>query len=61
MKNKNLKRSNHRFEDENDFNSKRKGAGPKNKGSKKRLSIYEDFEDEEDDFMNYEKFKKKRK
>lgn len=62
MKKKNLKRSNHRFEDETGFNSTRKGAVPKNnKGSKKRLSIYEDFEDEDDDFMNYEKFKKKRK
>lgn len=61
MKKKNLKRSNHRFEDESGAISNRRGAQPKSKNSKKRLSIYEDFEDDEDDFQSYEKFKKKRK
>jgi hypothetical protein len=61
MKKKNFKGGRHRFEDETDFNSGRKGVSPKGKGLKKRFSIYEDFEDEEDDYQNYEKFKKKRK
>lgn len=61
MKKKNVKGGSHRFDDETDFNSNRKGVSSKSKGSKKRLSIYEDFDEEEDDFSNYEKFKKKRK
>jgi len=59
MKNKNLKRG-HSFEDDYDFNSK-KGLGAKDKGSKKRLSIYEDYEEDEDEFTVHEKFKKKHK
>ncbi|MBN1984782.1 MAG: hypothetical protein JW761_00695 [Prolixibacteraceae bacterium] len=61
MKKKNLKRSNHRFEDETNFNSIKKAVGSKDKSSKKRLSIYEDFEEDEEDFLHYEKFRKKRK
>jgi hypothetical protein len=59
MKNKNLKR-NYGFEDDYNFNLK-KGSVAKDKGSKKRLSIYEDFQEDEDDFMVHEKFKKKNK
>ena len=61
MKKKNLKRGNHRFEDESDFNSSRTGVNSKSKSSKKRLSIYEDFEEDDDEFQSREKFRKKRK
>ena len=60
MKKKILKRGNHRFEGESDFNSSRKGVVSKNKNFKKRLSIYEDFEDD-DELQNQEKFRKKRR
>ncbi len=60
MKKKILKRSYGGFEDDPNLNSNRK-ASAKGKNPKKRLSIYEDFEDGYDDFQSYEKFKKKRK
>ena len=60
MKKKNLKRS-HGFEDDSDFYSGAKGAGAKNKGSKKRLSIYDDYEEDDEEFIAREKFKKRHK
>ncbi len=56
MKNMNQNRG-RGFEDDNSP----KGSVGKNKSSKKRLSIYEDFEDDDDDYIVHEKFKKKHK
>ena len=61
MKNKNLKRNHRGFEDESNFGSGNKGSVAKSKASKKRLSIYDDYEDDDDEFVSYEKFKKKHK
>lgn len=61
MKKKNLKRNRPGFEDDSDFYSGKKSSGAKAKTSKKRLSIYDDYEEEDDDFIAYEKFKKRNK
>ncbi len=60
MKKKNLNKSHRSFEDDSDFYVGKKGTGSKNKGSKRKLSIYDDYEDDEDDFSSYEKFKKRK-
>ncbi len=56
---KNLKKNSSHFEDDN-FYSAKKGSVAKNKSSKKRLSIYDEYEDEDEDFMTREKFKKRK-
>jgi len=61
MKKKNLKRNNKGFEDDSNFNVGKKGAGAKSKDSKRRLSIYDDYEEDDDEFISYEKFKKRHK
>lgn len=60
MKKMNLKRGRRGFEDDYDFNSGNKSSGAKNKGSKKRLSIYEDYEEDDEEFIVREKFKKRK-
>ena len=61
MKNRNVKGGHRNFSDDYDSNSGIKGSGAKAKGSKNRLSIYEDFEEDEDEFVVREKFKKRHK
>lgn len=60
MKKKNLKRSHKSFEDESNFSSG-KSSVARSKDSKRRLSIYDDYEEDDDEFISYEKFKKKHK
>ena len=60
MKKKNLKRNQKGFDDESKFSSG-KNSVPKDKSSKRRLSIYDDYEEDDDEFISYEKFKKKHK
>ncbi|NCB07427.1 MAG: hypothetical protein EOM73_04615 [Bacteroidia bacterium] len=57
---KNLKKNPSGFDDNNFFSGKKVSA-TKNKGLKKRLSIYEEFEEEDEDFVVREKFKKRNK
>lgn len=59
MKKKNLNRNYKGFDDESNFNSG-KASMPKGKDSKRKFSIYDDYEDE-DEFISYEKFKKRHK
>ena len=58
MKKQTFKRNPSDFDDS--YNSG-KGSVHKDKSSKKRLSIYDEYEDDEDDFMSQEKFKHRRK
>lgn len=60
MKKNNLKQNHSGYKDDYD-SIHGKGIASKNKSLKKRLSIYEDFEEEEEDFEAYEKFKKRHK
>ena len=59
MKKKNQKRDRPVFDEDYEFKSSKKHRPPKSK-NKKKFSIYDDFEDEEDFIMN-EKFGKRRK
>ena len=43
-----------------DFDYGKKGGG-KDKGSKKRLSIYDDYEEDDDIYSGHEKFKNRHK
>jgi len=61
MKKKNLKKGRKNFEDDYDFNAGKNGAASKSKGSKRKLSIYDDYEEDDDEFIAYEKFKKRHK
>ena len=61
MKKKNLKRGHKGFEDDSNFSSGIKSSGVKSKDSKRKLSIYDDYEEDDDEFISYEKFKKKHK
>ena len=60
MKKKNLKKGHRGFEDDYDLSGK-KSAGTKSKGSKRKLSIYDDYEEDDEEFISYEKFKKRHK
>jgi hypothetical protein len=55
---KNSIRKNH--SDFNDSYESGKKGSSKDKGSKKRLSIYDEYEEEDDSFQNQEKFKNRR-
>ena len=44
-----------------DFNNHGKKGGGKDKSSKKRLSIYDDYEDDDDMYSGHEKFKNRHK
>lgn len=59
MMKKNIKKNHSGFEDDSFFSGK-KGSIGKDKGSKKRLSIYDEYEEEEEDFVVREKFKKRK-
>lgn len=59
MKKNNLKRNHSDFNDNYEFG--KKGSGSRDKSSKKRLSIYDEYEEEDDLFLNQEKFKNRRK
>jgi len=59
MKKSSLKKHHSDFDDS--FSSVKKGAIAKDKSSKKRLSIYDEYEEEEDLFPQQEKFKGRRK
>ena len=61
MKKNNLKRNHSGYIDDYDSINGKKVPGSKGKNSKKKLSIYEDFEEEEDEFEVHEKFKKRPK
>jgi hypothetical protein len=60
MKKKNQKRNHSGFEEDYDFKSSKKQRRLKNKSNKKKLSIYDDYDDE-DDFIINEKFGNRRK
>ena len=58
MKKKILKGKSSNFD--NDFDYGKKGSG-KDKSSKRRLSIYDDYEEDDDVFSSREKFKNRSK
>jgi hypothetical protein len=59
MKKNNVKRN---FSDsDDDYGMGRKGSGSKDKAGKKRLSIYDDYEEDDDFYPHHEKFKGRRK
>jgi len=59
MKKNNLRRNHSDFDDNYEFG--KMGSGSRDKSSKKRLSIYDEYEEEDDLFLNQEKFKNRRK
>jgi hypothetical protein len=59
MKKSSLKKNHSDFDD--NFGAAKKGIIGKDKSSKKRLSIYNEYEEEEDLFPHQEKFKGRRK
>jgi hypothetical protein len=59
MKKNNLRRNHSDFD--GSYESGKKGSASKDKSSKKRLSIYDEYEEEDDLFLNQEKFKNRRK
>ncbi len=59
MKKSSLKKNHYDFDDS--FGLGKKGAIAKDKSLKKRLSIYDEYEEEEDLFPHQEKFKGRRK
>jgi len=59
MKKNSVKKNYSDFDDS--FGSGKKGTVAKDKSSKKRLSIYDEYEEEEDIFPHQEKFKGRRK
>ncbi len=59
MKKSSLKKHHSDFDD--NFGPVKKGVTAKDKTSKKRLSIYDEYEEEEDLFPHQEKFKGRRK
>lgn len=59
MKKNSLKKNHTDFDDS--FSLGKKGAIAKDKSSKKRLSIYDEYEEEDELFPHQEKFKGRRK
>lgn len=59
MKKNSLKKNHSDFDD--NFSLGKKGAVGKDKSSKKRLSIYDEYEEEDELFPHQEKFKGRRK
>jgi len=57
---KNSVKKNYSDSDDN-FGSGKKGAVSKDKSSKRRLSIYDEYEEEDELFPHQEKFKNRRK
>lgn len=60
MKKKISKNKSSNFDKDLDFGHGQKGSG-KDKSSKKRLSIYDDYEEDDDMFSNRERFKNRHK
>lgn len=60
MKRQNLNNKQSGFESDYGSNPGRKVPG-KDKSSKKRLSIYDDYEEDDDEFVSREKFKNRHK
>lgn len=60
MKKRNLNSKQSNFDRDSDSNSGKKGVA-KDKSSKRRLSIYDNYEEEDEEFINYEKFKNRHK
>ena len=58
MKKNSIRKNNSDFDDSYDFG--RNGVASRDKGSKKRLSIYDEYEEEDDLIQNQEKFKHRR-
>jgi hypothetical protein len=58
MKKNSIRKNHSDFDDS--YESGKNGAASRNKGSKKRLSIYDEYEEEDDLFQNQEKFKHRR-
>lgn len=56
---KNQKKNFSDYDDANSFFPGKKISALKNKGSKKRLSIYDEYEEEDEEFVVREKFKKR--
>ena len=56
---KKFSKSKPNFEGDYDFNRGKKGS-VKDKSSKKRLSIYDDYEEDDDIFSSREKFKSRK-
>lgn len=61
MKKNNLKRNLSGYNNDYDSVFGKSTPTPRSKTSKKRISIYEDFEDDEEETELYEKFKKRHK
>jgi hypothetical protein len=58
MKKNSIRKNHSDFNDSYDFG--RNGVALRDKGSKKRLSIYDEYEEEDDLIQNQEKFKHRR-
>ena len=56
---KKISKSKPGFDNDFDFGRNKKGSG-KDKSSKKRLSIYDDYEDDDDLYSSREKFKSRK-
>jgi len=59
MKKNSIKRNHSDFDD--NYGVGKHGSVPKDKSSKKKLSIYDEYADEDDDFAGEEKFKTRKK
>ncbi len=60
MKKQNLNSKQSSFDSDFGSNAGKKVAG-KNKSSKRKLSIYDDYEEDDEEFVSYEKFKNRHK
>ena len=61
MKKQNLNSKQSSFENDFSNNEGKKVAGAKDKSSKRKLSIYDDYEENDDEFVIREKFKNRHK
>ena len=60
MKKQNLNSNQSSFDSDFGSNSGKK-VGAKDKSSKRRLSIYDDYEEDDEEIVSYEKFKSRHK
>lgn len=61
MKRNNEKRNQSGFESDHESHQGKKRVGQKDKSSKRRLSIYDDYEEDDSDYVANEKFKNRHK
>lgn len=61
MKKKNLRRDHSGFDSDFDSNSGKNVSGGKGKSSKHKLSIYDEYDDVDESYVSYEKFKGRHK